>query len=67
MRFSALIVISEKSWYHYAAKKLSNFQAALCDKTSAELREAAADLAALKFDVLKVIAEAYDNDNTYQL
>ncbi|WP_195637787.1 plasmid mobilization protein [Enterocloster bolteae] len=34
---------------------------------SRELREAAADLAALKFDVLKVIGEAYGNDKTYQL
>lgn len=34
---------------------------------SKELREAAADLAALKFDVLKVIGEAYGNDKTYQL
>lgn len=33
---------------------------------SRELREAAADLAALKFDVLKVIGEAYGNDKTYQ-
>lgn len=33
---------------------------------SKELREAAADLAALKFDVLKVIGEAYGNDKTYQ-
>lgn len=32
-----------------------------------ELRGAAADLAALKFDVLKVIGEAYGNDKTYQL
>lgn len=34
---------------------------------SKELREAAADLAALKFDVLKVIGEAYGNDKAYQL
>ena len=34
---------------------------------AAELRGAAADLAALKFDVLKVIGEAYGNDKTYQL
>lgn len=33
---------------------------------SRELREAAVDLAALKFDVLKVIGEAYGNDKTYQ-
>lgn len=33
---------------------------------AAELRGAAADLAALKFDVLKVIGEAYGNDKTYQ-
>lgn len=34
---------------------------------ASELRGAAADLAALKFDVLKVIGEAYGNDKTYQL
>lgn len=35
---------------------------------AAELRGAVADhLAALKFDVLKVIGEAYGNDKTYQL
>ena len=34
---------------------------------AAELRGAAADLTALKFDVLKVIGEAYGNDKTYQL
>lgn len=33
---------------------------------AAELWGAAADLAALKFDVLKVIGEAYGNDKTYQ-
>ncbi len=32
-----------------------------------ELRGCAADLAALKFEVLKVIGEAYGNDKTYQL
>lgn len=32
-----------------------------------EIREAAADLASLKFKVLKVIGEAYGNDKTYQL
>lgn len=32
-----------------------------------ELRGAAANLAALKFDVLKTIGEAYGNDKTYQL
>ena len=34
---------------------------------SAELEGCAADLAALKFEVLKVIGEAYGNDKTYQL
>lgn len=34
---------------------------------SAELRTASADLAALKFEVLKVIGEAYGNDKAYQL
>lgn len=34
---------------------------------AAELRGAAADLAVLKFEVLKVIGEAYGNDKTYQL
>lgn len=34
---------------------------------AAELRGTAADLTALKFDVLKVIGEAYGNDKTYQL
>lgn len=34
---------------------------------SAELQTAAADLAALKFEVLKVIGEAYGNDKTYRL
>ena len=32
-----------------------------------ELKGCAADLAALKFEVLKVIGEAYGNDKTYQL
>ena len=32
-----------------------------------EIRGAAADLAALKFEVLKVVGEAYGNDKTYQL
>ncbi len=32
-----------------------------------ELRGCAADLAALKFEALKVIGEAYGNDKTYQL
>ena len=34
---------------------------------AAELKGYAADLAALKFEVLKVISEAYGNDKTYQL
>jgi len=34
---------------------------------ASELRGCAADLAALKFEVLKVIGEAYGNDKTYQL
>lgn len=34
---------------------------------ASELRGHAADLAALKFEVLKVIGEAYGNDKTYQL
>ena len=34
---------------------------------SAELEGCAADLAALRFEVLKVIGEAYGNDKTYQL
>ncbi len=34
---------------------------------ASELRVCAADLAALKFEVLKVIGEAYGNDKTYQL
>ena len=34
---------------------------------AAELEGCAADLAALKFEVLKVIGEAYGNDKTYQL
>lgn len=32
-----------------------------------ELEGCAADLVALKFEVLKVIGEAYGNDKTYQL
>lgn len=32
-----------------------------------ELKGCAADLAALKFEVLKIIGEAYGNDKTYQL
>ena len=34
---------------------------------SSEVRAAASDLAALKFEVLKVIGEAYGNDQAYQL
>ncbi len=34
---------------------------------ASELRGCAADLATLKFEVLKVIGEAYGNDKTYQL
>lgn len=34
---------------------------------AAELRGASADLAALKYEVLKVIGKAYGNDKTYQL
>lgn len=34
---------------------------------SGEVRAAVSDLAALKFDVLKVIGEAYGNDKAYQL
>ncbi len=34
---------------------------------ASELRGCAADLAALKFEILKVIGEAYGNDKTYQL
>ncbi|MEY8496000.1 plasmid mobilization relaxosome protein MobC [Lachnospiraceae bacterium 29-91] len=34
---------------------------------AAELKGCAADLAALKFEALKVIGEAYGNDKTYQL
>ena len=38
-----------------------------CRELASELRGYAADLAALKFEVLKVIGEAYGNDKTYQL
>ena len=34
---------------------------------SSEVRAAVSDLAALKFEVLKVIGEAYGNDQAYQL
>ena len=34
---------------------------------ASELKGCAADLAALKFEVLKIIGEAYGNDKTYQL
>lgn len=34
---------------------------------SVKLNESAAELAALKFEVLKVIGNAYGNDKTYQL
>ena len=34
---------------------------------SGEVRAAVSDLAALKFEVLKVIGEAYGNDQAYQL
>lgn len=36
-------------------------------RLASELRGCAADLAALKFEVLKVVGEAYGNDKTYQL
>ena len=34
---------------------------------SGEVRAAVSDLAALKFDVLKAVGEAYGNDKTYSL
>ena len=44
-----------------------NVYGAGCQELAGELRAAAADLAALKFEVLKVIGEAYGNDKTYLL
>ncbi len=44
-----------------------NSGGAFSGKLAQEIRGAAADLAALKFEVLKVIGEAYGNDKTYQL
>ncbi len=48
------------------ARRLNEYSIAYRELAS-ELRGCAADLAALKFEVLKVIGEAYGNDKTYQL
>ncbi len=48
------------------ARRLNEYRIPYRELAS-ELRTCASDLASLKFEVLKVIGEAYGNDQTYQL
>ena len=58
--------IRQAIFYSRIARYLNEYGAPY-NALSGEVRAAVSDLAALKFEVLKVIGEAYGNDKAYQL